>query len=236
MSAADAVLSPDERFRCGRFRAEHDRRDYAAAHALLRTALSRHADTGPADWRFGRSPGGKPHVDAPHAPSFNLSHTHGVVACAVAFDLPLGVDVERIDRRMSAAAIDAVARRCFSHGEVRALGRAVRADARFCELWTLKEAFIKATGAGLSQPLNTVAFDLDDDASIRFLPACGVNAAEWRFALYAPSPHSRLAVAVQCGGRRHLAIDARATGPQLAIDAPPLAPIRTTSHLRAFTR
>jgi 4'-phosphopantetheinyl transferase len=191
-------LSPDERFKCERFRFERDRRDYAAAHALLRRALSHYADRPPESWRFEQAPGGKPRLACDgRAPclSFNLSHTRGLVACAISGGAEVGIDVERADRYSRD-----VAERFFSAHENDRLGRcgsdALRAR-RFAELWTLKEAYVKAIGAGLSHPLQEIEFDVSDSGAIRFRPPESVDPRGWTFTLAAPTPDHCLAVAVR---------------------------------------
>jgi 4'-phosphopantetheinyl transferase len=196
---AVALLSPEEHSRYTRFRFPRDQRDYAAAHALLRTSLSRYADLAPQSWQFQEAPGGKPAIvrgDGTPRLSFNLSHTHGLVACAIAVDADVGVDVESVDRTVD----DGIARRYFSARENDDLQRCRSAPLRtrrFIELWTLKEAYIKAIGKGLSHPLDSIVFDLADRESILFLPPPGVDGAAWRFSLSAPTEHHRLAVAVR---------------------------------------
>jgi len=225
---AEATLSSEERRQRDRLRAAEDRRDYAAAHDLLRRSLSRHAGVAPDGWRFAKGANGKPYVDGPPALSFNLSHTRGLVACGVGFDLPIGIDVERTDRPVD---IEAIAGRCFSRAEIRAIvSRRDDARASFFELWTLKEAFIKAIGVGLAQPLNTMSFALDEEGSIIFDPPDGFSAADWRFALFAPSPNTRLAVAVRCRGDRDLWVGARSSESDRA---PALQPVATTLRVRA---
>jgi len=203
---AVAQLSADERARYERFRFAPDRRDYAAAHALLRTALSRFVPVPPDAWRFREDPGGKPSLVAdPRAPalSFSLSHTNGLVACAITSGGDVGVDVEGVDRRVDAG----LARRFFSESENRALAACptdAARTARFLELWTLKEAYLKAIGVGLLHPLNTVIFTVDAGGRVRFSAPPGVDAARWRFRLFMPRPSYRLAVALrlppECGG------------------------------------
>ena len=109
-----AVLSPDERSRHSRFVFARDRRDYAAAHALLRQSLSRYADITPIRWRFRE--GGKPSLvvdDGAPSLSFNLSHTHGIVACAISGGSDVGIDVEAVAREVD----EGVAERVFSETE-----------------------------------------------------------------------------------------------------------------------
>ena len=67
---------------------------------------------------------------------------------------------------------------------------------RFCELWTLKEAYIKARGIGLSLKLDSFGFDLSDGAIIRFwnIANVGHSNEEWRF--WQLSPVNGFVVAV----------------------------------------
>ena len=197
---AVALLSPDERERCARFVFDRDRHTYAIAHALLRTSLSRYADVAPAAWRFEEAPHGKPYL-APGSGAadlaFNLTHTNGLVACAIARHRQVGIDAECSDRAVD----DGVARRFFSDVERAHLEQLAAGPARsrrFFELWTLKEAYVKAIGAGLVHPLNTIVFAPDGaGGAIGFEPPPGVDAARWRFALLRPTNQHILAVAAE---------------------------------------
>jgi 4'-phosphopantetheinyl transferase len=199
IKAAVTLLSPEERSRYARFRFARDQRDYAAAHALLRLSLSRYADVTPRSWQFREASGGKPLLvldEGMPRLSFNLSHTHGLVACAIASGSDVGVDVESVDRQVG----DGVAERFFSESENADLrGRAPGRDHahRFFELWTLKEAYVKAIGKGLSHPLDTIVFRVGNDGSITFIPPPETAADCWRFALFSPTEHHRLAVAAR---------------------------------------
>lgn len=187
------VLGSDERAALDRLHFWHHRRDYAVAHDLLRRSLSRYAPVRPEAWTFSRTAFGKPYLPDGEL-CFNLSHTSGLVACAVTRAISVGIDVERIDPAIDC---ESVARHLFSAAEMTAL-TTCRADrrTRFFELWTLKEALLKAVGVGLAQPLRTVSFGLDGhESSIRFIPRAGYEAAHCQFALYAPSADARLAVA-----------------------------------------
>jgi 4'-phosphopantetheinyl transferase len=192
-------LSASERTRHARFAFARDRRDFAAAHALLRRSLSRYADVSPHEWSFVEEPTGKPalsaHAAAP-ALSFNLSHTHGLVACAIAGGQRIGVDVEVVHRKVD----EGVAERFFSDVEnagLRNCATPLERAERFCALWTLKEAYIKAIGQGLSHGLNTIVFEIGESGAIGFTAPPDVDAASWRFGLFTPAEGYRLAVAVE---------------------------------------
>jgi 4'-phosphopantetheinyl transferase len=202
LRAQSAVLCHAERVRGERFLLADDRRDFAAAHVLLRHALSSCAAVAPADWQFTTNEYGKPLVVMPDQAfqgiTFSLSHTKGLVACAVTRDARVGVDVERA-RGMSDL-LD-VARRCFAPAEARSLEAMSPDDrqSRFVELWTLKESYLKATGRGLSVPLDRVAFDLSHLPGLSF--SAKDNPCNWQFMLAAPTHDTRLAVAAEGGDR-----------------------------------
>ena len=193
---ASRSLSGDECARAVRFRFADDRRDYIVAHDLLRRALSRYAPIEPPDWRFEAGTHGKPFVAAPDLPSrlsFSLSHTRGVVACAIAHGEHVGVDTERLTRVLTAADLgDGI----LSSEEAAALQRCDPDDraTHLIDLWTLKEAFVKATGLGLSQPVDTLCFHFSADGGIEFVPP-QTGSACWHVALFALSEHARLSVA-----------------------------------------
>jgi 4'-phosphopantetheinyl transferase len=197
LSDADEVrlgtlLDDEERARAARFRFARHRREFVAAHALARLALEREGGRPAASWRFVTGSHGRPAlVDPPAGLTFNISHTSGLVACAVGRGAEIGVDVEHTDR--GGRLLD-VAERYFSADEAAELrGHPPDRQARrFLEYWTLKEAYIKARGLGLALPLGQFTFGIAEEGiSIRFDPELGDDPGRWRFTLH---PH----------GRRHL--------------------------------
>jgi 4'-phosphopantetheinyl transferase len=197
-SAVDQ-LSAEERRRHDRFHFPRDRRDFAAAHALLRRALSSRGERAPREWTFTTNAHGKPALVSPSRGQsdlcFNLSHTNGLVACVTAHDAALGIDVEKVDRPTDALDL---ARRFFSPTEIALLEREPPPERqeRFIETWTLKEAYVKAIGEGLSHPLREFAFVPDGPASLRFETTRAQPTSPWQFVLFAPSHGYRMAVAV----------------------------------------
>lgn len=198
VDAALSILSPEERRRHDNLRSAADRRDYAAAHALLRTSLSRYADVAPEAWHFESDSHGKPMIADRWRGglkcSFSLSHTRGLVACAIAPGSTVGIDVERTDPSLDWSL---VVRRCFSPAEIAQVEHCPPLDRvpRFTEIWTLKEAHAKATGLGLSDSWPTFGFDVSG-GRIRFMAPAAVEAESWQFALLTFA-HYRLAVAVE---------------------------------------
>jgi 4'-phosphopantetheinyl transferase len=169
--------------------------------AFIRLVLTQYADLRPAELRFRSNPHGKPEIDLPKSARilrFNLSHTRGLLVGAVTCGREVGVDVEAIDRMVD---IDSIASRFFSATEkvaLRSLPPPERRQ-RFFEYWTLKEAFVKARGEGLSLPLERFAFVKPDDAGIdvRFDPALREDPGDWHFALFQAKLGYVIAVALR---------------------------------------
>ena len=177
---------------------DEDRSTYIAAHWLIRNALSTVDGLPPTDWRFFVGKHGKPAIDiALGRPElrFNLSHTKGLVACAVGVGATIGIDVETLSRKRPAFDI---ARRFFRPSEVDILlGTAQNHQPRtFFRFWTLKEAYIKATGEGLHRALSSFSFSLDP-VSIKFHPEDADEAAKWEFVEYQPTATHLLALAMR---------------------------------------
>jgi phosphopantetheinyl transferase len=201
---ADQHLSTEERTRRDRLRLEADRRDFSIAHDLLRRALSRYVDMPPTGWRFSTNEYGKPFLENVDPQvrelSFSLSHTRGCVACAIASKVPLGVDVEQIDQSQC---VQEIADRYFSKREAawsRHCSDELR-NIRFAELWTLKEAFLKAVGVGLSESLTNVSFRFHEPACIQFSGPSTIDPHEWHFALFEPVYNVRLGIVVRSVAR-----------------------------------
>jgi 4'-phosphopantetheinyl transferase len=192
------LLSHEERDRLSRLALDKDRHQFIVARGLLRTVLSRYADVPPTSWTFLCNRYGKPEISCPeHHTSirFNLSHTHGVVACAVSRYV-VGIDVERTDRPTSME----VARRFFAPPEASHLERLPNEQrpSVFIDYWTLKEAYIKARGMGMQLPLDEFWFHLGGglSPSIQFAPTMQDDPSRWQFFQYIPGPRHKLAVAV----------------------------------------
>jgi 4'-phosphopantetheinyl transferase len=195
-----SVLAADELQRAGRFLQPDDATRFIVGRMLARTMLARHADLPPREWPIRIDAHGRPVLGArpPGAPDlrFNLTHTTGIVACAIAVGREVGIDVEHMRR----AVTHQVPERFFSPREVtdlRALPEADQANA-FFDYWTLKEAYIKARGLGLALPLRQFTFvrHADRPPAIEFGELAD-DPASWQFAQFCPTPDHRLAIAIR---------------------------------------
>ena len=196
-----ALLSKDEEERMARLVFERDRRRFLLTRALVRTMLSRYASVPPAGWSFIANVHGRPEIlDRPKGVPdlrFNLSHTEGLIACAVTIGREVGVDVEHIGRRLT----HDVAGRFFAPREVNDLKQLAEDEQHkvFFDYWTLKEAYIKARGFGLALPLGDFAFKLSPSSppQITFEPSLDDDPATWQFFQDWPTPQHRLGLAVR---------------------------------------
>lgn len=206
-----ACLDREESARMDRFRFDVDKHIYLVAHALVRGALSRLLGGNPADFRFDIMERGRPELAAPSSQSgmrFNLSHTKGRVACAFAMGREVGVDVERVDRRVD---IMGLARSVLSPSEISDLESQSEAGvrARFFELWTLKEAYIKAVGQGLGLPLREISFSFPGPPPVSFATVCLSDLIEddgsrLQYHCQELAPKHQLAVGVEGCGPVHV--------------------------------
>ncbi len=175
-----ALLAPSERERMLRFRLEEGRHTATVSYGLRRRVLAAILDADPHALAFDLGEHDKPALVNDPALHFNVSHSAGMLLLAVAWDAPLGIDVERIKPRMDH---ERIARRFFSPHEVDVF-LALPEDERmpgFFRCWTRKEAFIKARGAGFTFPLRD--FDVSLEPGVPQLLAvrsAGDDAANWR--------------------------------------------------------
>jgi 4'-phosphopantetheinyl transferase len=146
------VLSEDEKQRAARICSSDRREKFILARGLLRLILSRYLELNPAQLEFKYGDRGKPYLVTPTNLYFNLSHSRNTALYAISQAREVGIDVEYIDRHRN---VELIARRFFLPHEqiiLEALSEEQKIHT-FFRYWTLKEAYAKATGKGLSQCL-----------------------------------------------------------------------------------
>jgi 4'-phosphopantetheinyl transferase len=212
------LLSDDETKKQQRYKFFQDRHDALITRAFVRNLLSYYADVLPNDWHFERGEKDKPELVNPPLPlKFNISHTKGLIICAVTLENDIGCDVENTTRNNDVLAI---ADRYFSAIETNELFSLPKDQQRhrFFDYWTLKESYIKAWGLGLAIPLKDFSFSIIDETpevddavnkstpfvikntiNIRFASHRIDNAERWRHWLLYPKgdDQHRIAIAIR---------------------------------------
>lgn len=150
------LLSVDEAARASRFRFAADRQRYTISRGSLRTILAAYLATDAKGLGFSYSSKEKPSLSAAHSEkgvTFNISHSGSVVLLAFSRRREIGVDVEQVRVDFE---VEAIAQRFFSAHEQQQLAALPEGQKfeTFFRCWTRKEAYIKATGDGLSLPLH----------------------------------------------------------------------------------
>lgn len=197
------LLTDEERQRADRFITAELTRRWVVCRAVLRHQLGQLLQLPPAELRFQTGPHGKPSLvtDLQSAWKFNVSHTQDVALMAFARGRELGVDIESHDRTVSR---DELAARFFSPVEREAYFSlpADRREQSFYRIWTCKEAYLKAIGAGLSFPLGQFAVASHPDAPPGLLHVAGEQQECGRWVLVAPDvgPGMSAALAVEGQG------------------------------------
>ena len=176
------LLAPEETERANRIVHLETQRSFVIVRASLRALLGRIMGVAPNTIRFELGEKGKPRL-AGFKPDeglvFNVSHSGGRGLIALAYDTTLGVDVEKWRVMKDYAGI---AERCFSAGEL-ACWRASPPECQqsvFFALWSLKEAFVKATGEGISLGLASCVVDLARRPRLVSIPPRWGEADAWR--------------------------------------------------------
>jgi 4'-phosphopantetheinyl transferase len=187
------ALSQDEQARAARFVFSRDRDRYIVGRGQLRLILANHAGTAPGEVRLDYGVHGKPLLA--DGPSFNLSHSRGWAALALCPKpgVDIGIDIEA-HRPIE----DGLAERFFSTAERAALQTLEPAErvAGFFRCWTRKEAFLKATGVGLSRPLDSFDVTLGPDEPARIVDRIDPG-SKWSLTDLALGPWLSAALAVR---------------------------------------
>lgn len=198
------TLAPDERARAARFAFERDRRRFVVGRGALRDILAAYVGGLPGDIRFAYGEHGKPMLaesTRAGAVEFNASGSEDLAVCAVTVGHKLGVDIELCRPGHD----DAFIEQCVSPAERQVYWGLSPEErpAAFYRLWTLKEAYLKATGAGLSRALSSfeVAFAPGESARLVSDGLVPEGLENWTFVEFAPSSEHVGALVIAGQGR-----------------------------------
>lgn len=184
------TLSIDEQQRAARFYFERDRRRFVVGRGLLRAILGRyaHIEAGEVCFEYGLR--GKPALAEANGADmlkFNVSHSNGYILCAITSQREIGVDIEHVHVVPEA---DTIAERFFSPSENEVFRQlpASEKQVAFFNCWTRKEAYIKATGDGLSRPLDQFSVSFVPEEPARMLRCYDMPEEVHRWSFYALHP------------------------------------------------
>ena len=197
------ILSSDERERAERFHFERDRKRFVTARVFLRRILGTSLGVEPNRVSFEYGPFGKPALGEELKDSslrFNVSHSHGCAIFAVTHGREVGVDLEFIRPLDDLLHL---ADQNFSVHENTMIRSLPDQDQRrgFFDCWTRKEAFLKATGDGLSFPLDKFDVSLLPGQGRRSLNLRGIPAEETAWTLISLETDPAYAAALVVKGR-----------------------------------
>lgn len=183
LAACYALLDQTERDRARGYRFARDRDRYVARRGQLRSLLAAEVDRPAFALRIIEDSLGRPFLaDYPDL-YFNLSHSNGRALFAIGHGFPVGCDLEW---RNPELACPKVAARLFAPAECAALDALPPEQwvAGFYNVWTRKEAFVKAIGQGLSYPLDTFTVSVVPGEPARLIE----GAVGWSLSSFEPAP------------------------------------------------
>lgn len=177
------ILSNAELDRESRFRFQQDRDRFLIRSAVRRILLAHHTGCRPIEVEIQALSAGKPELSWPGCQPqihFNASHSAGLILLAVTQGVEVGIDVEAT---RPLPELDGIVERHFCSSELHALA-SLTGPARlefFYQLWTAKEAVLKATGDGIGEFLGDVEVSVVEDGSYRLLrvPHGRPGASDW---------------------------------------------------------
>ncbi len=173
------LMSDDERARAQKFIRGKD--EYIASRWLLRKVLGQYLQQSPVSLVFSRSEKGKPYI-ANSSLKFNLSHSGHWALLALGQDMELGVDIEQI---RDSRDLLGIAENYYHPDEFTQLRQRHGAEQIlfFYQLWTLKEALLKAMGVGISAGLENLNFRVGDAISVTLSPVLQAQSVtdKWQF-------------------------------------------------------
>ncbi|MDD5267015.1 MAG: 4'-phosphopantetheinyl transferase superfamily protein [Methylococcales bacterium] len=172
------ILDEAEQTLAHKFKNELLHKRYVESHGRLRNLLAKTLNQSPEKIRIRKAEHGKPYLADHPELAFNLSHTEDRLMIAVGWNCRLGVDIEIGKQRIN---LSGLVDKCFAEEEALYWNQQpeVQKNQAFYRFWTRKEAFVKATGHGISLGLNHCVINPENPAEFLRVPDnCG-QSSEW---------------------------------------------------------
>ena len=176
-----ALLSEEEFAKLKHYRHQATRHTALLTRAISRLVLSHYTQTPAVSLTFTKQPNGKPELaNNAHNIRFNLSHNDQLIVLAVCVNDEIGCDIESPNRKVN---IPAITRRFFAPQEQQLLSQLPEQlqQQQFFEIWTLKEAFVKATGLGIALGLDRFYFQTLPFIKVLFNAQYPLPPQAWQF-------------------------------------------------------
>jgi len=152
----EPCLDAKDRERAARFHFAEDRARYILGRGLARNILGLYLQRAPERIEIDSTDRGQPYFPGDETMRFSITHTHDLVAIALTANVRVGIDIEYMERKLN---LKDLAERILSakdFSEFQALPKPEKQEA-FFRVWTRKEAYLKATGEGISEGLKMIS-------------------------------------------------------------------------------
>lgn len=185
------ILPVDRQNKISRLRRKEDAVRTLVGDVLIRTLIKKYLSVNIDVITFNINKYGKPYMEMFPEFHFNLSHSGEWVVCAID-RFPIGIDVEKIKLTDCK-----VAEHFFTEKENHYLNsRSGRERIEgFFNLWTLKESYLKATGKGLSVPLNSFSILISDETGTAYIEQ-SYEEANYFLKLYELDDHHKCSLCI----------------------------------------
>lgn len=198
-----AMLAEPELERAAKFHFEDDRLRFALGRFLTRSVLGRELARMPETIQFTYTDRQRPVFADADGISFSITHARDLVAVAFVKDARIGIDIEYMERKVD---LLGVAEKILSDDDFQVF-QALPEDEKvsaFFRVWTRKEAYLKATGEGLTDALKKISVSLQAEEIGTVTDARDQGADNWRLHSLDLVPGYEACVA--CDGERKIEV------------------------------
>lgn len=182
LSILFSYLSCEEKTRVSKFLCEPLKRRYIISHGFLRFLLGECLSIFPSKVEYSYNKFQKPLCKQDPNLYFNMSHSNNYVCYVFSFNYKVGIDIEFINNIFK---IEDLLPSIAAPEEALAFDKLHEADKAylFYKMWTIKEAFLKALGIGLSYPLSDIETTILPREKFKILTFDGSKKVqnEWTF-------------------------------------------------------
>lgn len=159
LQSLEPCLDARDRKRAARFHFAEDRARYVLGRGLARKILGHYLSQSPETIEFAYTDRGRPYFPGDEAMCFSITHARDLVAVALTANARVGIDIEHMERKLN---LKELAERILSAKDFckfEALPESEKVAA-FFRVWTRKEAYLKATGEGITDALKKISVSM----------------------------------------------------------------------------